>query len=582
MQINLLCSLLLLPALVSASSHLLVRSSSSSLIGRQAGAAACAASCTSASDLSALTAITNCASTDATCICDNSNDLSTACLDCILTAENLTPAQWTADCGSGGGVITGAGSASGSAPSASPSATSYCTTTCVSMADQASGCANSDLTCLCTNARMLSSTCLSCWLQLADLTQAQYQAECASGTGSNSAGGSGGNGNSLGAAPTTSSSGSGSAPTTGTSGGETSGAETVVVGGPPHTCVLSSTGTPLDSNISTPMVESQNVAALLRESPQKTPLAPAVPVDLWEPEAGEADFNFALPSFPFIVGVDVAGVVVKVGEGVTKFKVGDRVVTMTPLGKGIRFGVYQKYCCARVDATIPIPDSYTFDEASTTPLAYWTAALGLFISLQIPLPLSPSGKVSPTVKDETLLVWGGSSSVGALAIQLGVIAGFRVITTASPRNFEYVKSLGAKAVLDYHNTDIISQIKGLAPNLRYAFDAITEHGSIEAVLSSLSHPAAEVVIVLDFDGTLPPGVKTHKVFAGGIYYPGNESQITALIPLWDAVMSQGKIKPNPIKLMPDGLNSIEEGFDLMRQRKVSGQKLVYHPWETKI
>ncbi|EJT98746.1 GroES-like protein [Dacryopinax primogenitus] len=347
------------------------------------------------------------------------------------------------------------------------------------------------------------------------------------------------------------------------------------------------------------MANNQNIAALLRESPQKTPLTPPVPVELWEPEQGEvririeaaaqnpvdwkqADFNFAIPSFPFILGVDVAGVIDKVGAGVTKFKIGDRVLSMAPLGKANKFGAYQKFSCAKVDATIGIPESYSFDEAVTIPLAYWTAALGIFPSLQVPIPLSTSGLVSPTVTDQTFLVWGGSSSVGALAVQLAAIAGFKVIATASPRNFEYVKSLGADHVLDYHDADIVEQIKVLAPNLRYAYDAISENGSTESVLSTLSYSAPEVVTVLPFKGELPSGAKTHEVMAGCIYYPGHETKLTALLALWDVLMSQRKIKPNPVMLMPDGLGSIEEGFDLMRKGKVSGQKIVYHPWETKI
>ncbi|KZO97043.1 NAD(P)-binding protein [Calocera viscosa TUFC12733] len=254
---------------------------------------------------------------------------------------------------------------------------------------------------------------------------------------------------------------------------------------------------------------------------------------------------------------------------------------MTILGRHPKFGIYQKYCVVVVDATVAIPDSFSFDQAATLPLAYWTAALGLYTLIQLPLPLDAAGKVTPNITGETLLVWGGSSSVGALAVQLGVISGFRVISTASPRNFEYVKSLGAEKVLDYRDADIVDQIKALAPGLRYAYDAISENGSIEATLSALDHTAAEVVIVLPFSGAVPGSTKTHHVYAGGIYLPGHEAELSSLIPLWDALMRQGKVIPNPVKVMPNGLNSIDDGFDLMRQGKVSGQKLIYHPWETK-
>jgi len=344
---------------------------------------------------------------------------------------------------------------------------------------------------------------------------------------------------------------------------------------------------------------AQNIGILITEENQKAKkLAPATPTELWEPGPGEArirveaaaqnpvdwkqvDHNFGIPSYPFINGVDVAGVVDKLGEGVTKFKVGDRVVTMTVFAQAAKYGIYQKYCLVRENATIHIPEGYSFDEAATVPLAYWTAALGLYNALQLPIPLS-EGKSKANIQGETLLVWGGSSSVGALAVQLGVVSGFRVISTASPHNFAYVKSLGAEKVLDYHAADIVDQIKALAPNLRYAYDAISENGSVESIFATLSHPSSEVALVLAYSGTAPEGVKLGRIFAGGIWQSGHEEEIESLTPLWDVLMKEGKIKPNPVLLMKDGLNSIDEGFDLMRQGKVSGQKLVYHPWETKV
>ncbi|KZT60071.1 GroES-like protein [Calocera cornea HHB12733] len=345
---------------------------------------------------------------------------------------------------------------------------------------------------------------------------------------------------------------------------------------------------------------AQNIGILITEEKQKK-LAPAQPVELWEPAEGEVrirveaaaqnpvdwkqvDFNFAIPSFPFINGVDVAGVVDKVGEGVTKFKAGDRVASMTTFATHPKHGIYQTYCVMREDSTIPIPPSYTFDEAATVPLAYWTAALGLYDSpgFQLPLPLDSSDKVIPTVQGEPFLVWGGSSSVGALAVQLAVIQGFKVVSTCSPRNFEYVKSLGAVEVLDYHDANVVDKIKALAPGLRYVYDAISEHGSCEASLACLDHPTPELMTVLTFTGSVPESVKTHRVFAGGIFVPAQDEVRVRLTHLWDVLMREGKIKPNPIRNMPDGLASIDDGFDLMRQGKVSGQKLVYHPWETKI
>ncbi|KZO97040.1 GroES-like protein [Calocera viscosa TUFC12733] len=346
---------------------------------------------------------------------------------------------------------------------------------------------------------------------------------------------------------------------------------------------------------------AQNLGILINEPFQKK-LAPAQPVELWEPGPGALriliktaaqnpadwkmiDYNFGLASFPYIIGFDAAGIVDKVGEGVSKFKVGDRVAGMSPLGGGPGYGTYQKYCLIKADAALLIPASYSFDQAATMPGAFWTVALGLFAcsGLQIPLPLDGE-KVTPKVQGETLLVWGGSSGVGALAVQIGVISGFKVIATASPKNFEYVKSLGAETVLDYHDADIADQIKGLAPNLRYAFDAIGEKESTSGVLSSLNHIGSEVATVLPSHGEATSGTNpvTHHIFAGSMYFPEQDTLRLGLAAFWQILVNEGKIIPHPTKLMPNGLNSIDEGFDFMRQGKVSGVKLVYHPEETRI
>ena len=109
----------------------------------------------------------------------------------------------------------------------------------------------------------------------------------------------------------------------------------------------------------------------------------------------------------------------------------------------------------------PIPDTMPFEDAAVLPLAVSTAACGLFQKDHLALR-HPSLHAEPT--GETVLVWGGSTSIGSNAIQLAKAAGYEVITTASPRNFEYVTTLGAAQVFDYNSPtvveDIIAAFKG--------------------------------------------------------------------------------------------------------------------------
>ncbi|MCJ1311423.1 hypothetical protein MMC25_005094 [Agyrium rufum] len=177
---------------------------------------------------------------------------------------------------------------------------------------------------------------------------------------------------------------------------------------------------------------------------------------------------FGWNKLPFITGWDVAGEVVEVGPGDSaskRFKVGDRVVGLA-VGMDKRWnqsagGAFQLYPVLRADLVSPIPDAMSYAEASCMPLGLSTAATALFtksaLGLQYP---SPNAKAT----GETVLVWGGSTSVGSNAIQLGVAAGYEVFTTASPKNYEYVRKLGAAQVFDYKSPtvtkDIIAALKG--------------------------------------------------------------------------------------------------------------------------
>ncbi|GHA21600.1 hypothetical protein GCM10007989_16170 [Devosia pacifica] len=164
-------------------------------------------------------------------------------------------------------------------------------------------------------------------------------------------------------------------------------------------------------------------------------------------------------SYPAVIGSDVAGDVVAVGEGVRRFAIGDRVVGYAAGSDKARNraseGAFQLYVVLLEHMTSPIPPKLSCENAAVLPLALCTAASALFqrdfLALPAPERAAPrSGK--------TVLVWGGSTSVGVNAIQLAVAAGYEVVATASPHNFAYLKQLGAKAVLDYRSRTIVADM----------------------------------------------------------------------------------------------------------------------------
>jgi len=176
--------------------------------------------------------------------------------------------------------------------------------------------------------------------------------------------------------------------------------------------------------------------------------------------------------YPTVLGSDVAGEVVGVGQAVTRFRVGDRVLGhAVGSDKDINSaaeGGFQLYTVVLERLAAPIPDTMAFEDAAVLPLGLSTAACGLFQKDQLGLRY-PTADAAPT--GETLLVWGGSTSVGSNAIQLAAAAGYEVITTSSPRNFEYVKSLGASQVFDYNSPSVV-------PDIIAAFEGRTLAGAI--------------------------------------------------------------------------------------------------------
>lgn len=91
--------------------------------------------------------------------------------------------------------------------------------------------------------------------------------------------------------------------------------------------------------------------------------------------------------------------------------------------------------------------------AGVLPLAISTAASALFFDHKLPFPT-----LNPKSTGKTLLVWGGSSSIGCSTIQLAIAAGCNVVATASKANYELVKSLGATQVFDHRNPDVADEI----------------------------------------------------------------------------------------------------------------------------
>lgn len=143
---------------------------------------------------------------------------------------------------------------------------------------------------------------------------------------------------------------------------------------------------------------------------------------------------------PFIPGLDAAGIVIAVGTGVSRFKVGDEVVAST-MG-----GAYSEYLVVKEDNISLKPHNISFAEATSLVVNIGTAQSILFSEGQLK-------------NGQKVLIQGAAGAVGATMVQLAKNKGIYVIATASGKGVELVKSLGADEVIDYKLQDVSTLVK---------------------------------------------------------------------------------------------------------------------------
>ncbi|KAJ5753994.1 uncharacterized protein N7511_008147 [Penicillium nucicola] len=203
--------------------------------------------------------------------------------------------------------------------------------------------------------------------------------------------------------------------------------------------------------------------------------------------------------YPFIMGNNVAGKVVDIGEGVTGFNLGDRVlahaISMDPTINKSSHGAYQEYTVVHAKLASRIPDGVCYEEACVLPLGLSTAASAMFqtdfLSLNHPSALG----LLPKSTVYTLIVWGASTSVGSNAIQLAAAAGYGVIATASPANFEYVQALGASHVFDYKSKSAVADILHILRTKRAVGAIAIGNESTEACMEILAKSEGSKLVV---------------------------------------------------------------------------------------
>jgi NADPH:quinone reductase len=147
------------------------------------------------------------------------------------------------------------------------------------------------------------------------------------------------------------------------------------------------------------------------------------------------------PGASDLPGLEVSGTVVAVGHGVDAGEIGSRVCSL------VSGGGYAEYCIARVDQCLPVPAALSMAEAAALPETLMTVWHNVF-------------ERAYAMEDETILLHGGTSGIGTMAIKLGKLFGLTVIVTCGSDNkCVAAKALGADHAINYSSTDFVEEVK---------------------------------------------------------------------------------------------------------------------------
>lgn len=203
--------------------------------------------------------------------------------------------------------------------------------------------------------------------------------------------------------------------------------------------------------------------------------------------------------FPMVLGVDGSGVVVETGEGVTRFKQGDRVYGQT-LHEPVGEGSYAEFVIVPEDAAMAIaPSNIPLIEAAALPTSGMTAHQLL--------------EKAGLHRGQTLLIVGATGGVGSFTVQLAAAKGLHVIGTASSEELAaQVKGYGASEVVLYKDTPVIDQMKSLYPA---GVDGLIDLVSNKEMFAKLTELVKENGVILTTMFTAEPKKLEERGLRGG-------------------------------------------------------------------
>eukprot|EP01120_Amphizonella_sp_Union-15-10_P009441 TRINITY_DN3572_c0_g1_i1.p1 TRINITY_DN3572_c0_g1~~TRINITY_DN3572_c0_g1_i1.p1 ORF type:complete len:332 (-),score=67.84 TRINITY_DN3572_c0_g1_i1:80-1075(-) len=268
------------------------------------------------------------------------------------------------------------------------------------------------------------------------------------------------------------------------------------------------------------------------------------------------------PPFPFVPGSEFAGEIIKLGQGVTNFKVGDRVFGLVP------WGCYAEQIVTIPEALYRIPENMSYVEAAGFGMVYATSYAALIFRAE----LKPK---------EILLVHAAAGGVGLAAVQIGKALGAIVIGTAGDdEKLQVVKNNGADYVINYTSTDWVSKIKEITKGK--GVDVVYDPVGGDVLLNSLKCMAwCGRLIIVGFTSGKIPDIKANylllkNISVLGIHWGAYNTHdrkrylesITGSLDLFN----EGKLKPVICRVFP--LEQVIDALTLLYTRKSYGKVIL--------
>lgn len=311
-----------------------------------------------------------------------------------------------------------------------------------------------------------------------------------------------------------------------------------------------------------------------------------------------------------ILGCDVAGEVIKLGPGVNseKFHVGDYVYGFVH-GASVRFptnGAFAEYVALDSGIAFKAPKTMklsgqeripegpvtTFEAAASLPVSITTAGVSLHREFGLKLDYTDS----KPQRDFPILFWGGATGVGQHLIQIAKqINGYsKIIVVASRKHEQILKEYGADDFFDYHDEDVIEQIKSKYPDIQHLVDCVSNTTTIQQTYKCASEDHEATILQLvtfSIKDIKPEDRRDNKKIIGTLLYkaggkdvpfgsvtlpadPEYRRDACEVIKFLNPKLDRGDIHHIPIKVYPNGLHDIPQIMDDIKNNRNSGEKLV--------